>query len=111
MGSTERQREHAEALWQQIQGGEWPAIDGFVLNGRRFLRARRAAWTPKWSALSAREREVVAHAAQGGSNKTIAAQLGLATSTVGGHITRAMRKIGVTTRTALLSAWSQASAG
>lgn len=95
----------AAALWDELQRGEWPGVDGFVIDGRRFVVARRGGPLLRWSALSPREREIVARAAEGASNKAIADALGLATSTVGVHLARAIRKVGAPSRAALLCAF------
>ena len=52
------------------------------------------------SALSAREREVLAVVAQGKTNRQIAAQLGISEHTVARHMSNIFTKLGVTTRTA-----------
>jgi DNA-binding CsgD family transcriptional regulator len=95
----------ADALWLELQRGDWPGVDGFVLQGRRFVVARRGGPLLRWSLLSPREREIVARAAEGASNKAIAAALGIAASTVGVHLARALRKVGASSRAAMLCAY------
>lgn len=73
--------------------------------------ARQAVWAfePMHHArtstenLSSREREVVAHLAQGLSSKEIARVLGLSPRTVEMHRSRLLRKLGVRTTTQLLA--------
>jgi DNA-binding CsgD family transcriptional regulator len=52
--------------------------------------------------LSPRQRQVVAYASQGHSNKRIAFELGLATSSVSDYLATASRKLGVDSRVALI---------
>jgi FixJ family two-component response regulator len=69
------------------------AIDAaFSMEGRRLERAGDAA---RLEALTAREREVLEHAAQGLHAKEIAARLGISPRTVEVHKTRIMQKLGV----------------
>ncbi|WP_345711814.1 helix-turn-helix transcriptional regulator, partial [Kineococcus glutinatus] len=71
------------------------------------LAARSGARTPALATalrplpLSAREREVVALAARGLSNKAIAERLTVSVRTVEGHLYRAGLKLGVSDRSAL----------
>jgi FixJ family two-component response regulator len=69
------------------------AIDSaFSIEGRRLERAGDAA---KLAGLTAREREVLEHAAQGLHAKEIAARLEISARTVEVHKTRIMQKLGV----------------
>jgi RNA polymerase sigma factor (sigma-70 family) len=69
------------------------AIDSaFSMEGRRLQRAAEAA---RLEVLTAREREVLQHAAQGLHAKEIAAKLGISPRTVEVHKTRIMQKLGV----------------
>lgn len=54
---------------------------------------QKAPSIPSGRDLTLRERQVLAHAARGSSNKIIADRLGLATSTVAVHMARARRKL------------------
>jgi DNA-binding CsgD family transcriptional regulator len=56
--------------------------------------------------LTPREKQVCARAAQGHSNKLIAHELGLSTSTVATFLGRAKRRLGVTSRTDLIRCWN-----
>jgi DNA-binding NarL/FixJ family response regulator len=82
--------------WRALVSGRWSLIDRFDSDGRRFLVARRN--DPDVCAppsLSPRERQVLAYAALGHSNKHIAYTLGLAPSTVSSHLCAAMKRLGV----------------
>ena len=57
---------------------------------------------PASSKLSKRERQVAAFAARGHSNKLIAYDLGIAEGTVAAHLASVMRKLGLSTRAALV---------
>ena len=54
-------------------------------------------------ALSAREREVLAHVATGKTNKEIAAELMISEHTVGRHLENVFAKLGVTSRAAAIA--------
>jgi non-specific serine/threonine protein kinase len=56
------------------------------------------------ASLTAREREVAGLVAQGLSNKEIAGQLFLSARTVESHVDRALRKLGLTSRSQV-AAW------
>jgi len=64
----------------------------FSMEGRRLQRAAEAA---RLAVLTAREREVLEHAAQGLHAKEIAARLRISPRTVEVHKTRIMQKLGV----------------
>ena len=53
--------------------------------------------------LTVRERDIVGRAARGESNKVIAYELGLAPSTISGHLTKAAAKLGVRSRVELIT--------
>jgi len=62
---------------------------------RENLRLRRSVEAARLETLTAREREVLEHAAQGLHAKEIAARLGISPRTVEVHKTRIMEKLGV----------------
>jgi DNA-binding CsgD family transcriptional regulator len=111
--SSESERDDGVAgLWRELRRGDWPIIDGYVFEGRSFVVARRSpSAAGRWDELTARERQVVALAAAGYSNKVIACELGVATSTVGVHLGNARQKLGAKTRAALIGACLGARAG
>lgn len=98
--------EEAVELWQALIAGQYTLVESFERNGRRLILVVRCR-TPR-PALSEREAAVAAAVSRGAANKTIAADLGLATATVGVHLARALRKLGCPSRTALVQ-WLGAS--
>ena len=85
--------EEAIAIWQALVSGRWSLIDHVDSDGRRFILAHRNdARVPDMRGLTLRERQVLAYAALGHSNKVIAYELGLSTSTIAGHLARARVK-------------------
>jgi DNA-binding CsgD family transcriptional regulator len=67
--------------------------------------ALRRDGTAAQAELTARERQVVALVAEGKTNAEIAAELDIATRTVGKHLEHVFEKLGVTTRTGAVAAW------
>ena len=94
----------AEAV-RGILAGEWKILDHFEGSQRRFLVAQRCR-AGDARALSARERQVLALAVRGHSNKFVAFELGLTSSTVATHLRRSMAKLHVESREALIQALS-----
>jgi DNA-binding CsgD family transcriptional regulator len=93
----------ATELWQGLVAGRWSLIERYESDGRRYYVAHRN--DPQVSeprALNARERQVIAYAVQGHSNKVIAYSLGIALSTVASHLASAQKKLGVRSRTELV---------
>lgn len=100
--------EEAMPVWSALVAGRWTVTDAFDRGAARFLVAKRgpdadAERPPPRAPLSPREREIVGRAAQGHSNKRIALDLGIAPSTVAGHLTNAATKLGAKTRIELLT--------
>lgn len=96
----------ALAAWTGLVDGTWSLVDRFDRDGRRYLVARRN--DPRLALprpLSARERQVLAYAALGHSNKHIAYTLGLSASTVSTHLRRAMGYLGIPDRATLAHLW------
>lgn len=97
--------EQALELWTALVSGRWTLVDEFDHSGRRYLVARRNA--PHLRAgvhapFTERERQTLALAKLGHSNKLIAYELGLAPSTVATHLSSAAAKLGVKSRVALV---------
>jgi DNA-binding CsgD family transcriptional regulator len=91
--------DEAVASWQGLVEGRWSLVDHGEADGRRFILARRnelGARDPK--ALAPRERDVLALAALGHSNKHIGYTLGIAPNTVATHLASAMAKMGLRSR-------------
>jgi DNA-binding CsgD family transcriptional regulator len=112
MGKPPLAEEPALPVWAALFAGGWTVVDTFDRQGARFLLAKKRdddphPATPAESPLTARENEVVALAAKGRSNKVIAHELGLAPSTVAGHLAKAAAKLGVGSRVELMKAFIQ----
>ena len=95
--SAAGRRDPARALatWTGLIDGTWSLVDAFDSDGRRYFVARRN--DPRLTGprpLSERERQVLAFAALGYSNKQIAYTLGLAPSTISSHLQSAMHRVG-----------------
>jgi DNA-binding NarL/FixJ family response regulator len=90
-------------LWGELVAGTWSLVDGCDSDGRRHVLARRNApgvQDPK--AMTSRERAVVAFAAMGHQNKSIAHELGLSTSAVARIVDSACRKLALGSRAELV---------
>jgi DNA-binding CsgD family transcriptional regulator len=91
------------AMWMALVEGRWTLVERFDSDGRRVLIARRNDPTTRADlALTEREKKVVALVAAGHPLKLAAYELGLGTSTVCEALQRAMTKMGVTSRAALV---------
>jgi DNA-binding CsgD family transcriptional regulator len=97
-----RSPEEAIATWQAMVSGRWSLLDHFDSDGRRYVLAHRNdPRVPDARGLTLRERQVVAYAALGHSNKAIGYELGLSTSTVGSHLATARAKLALPSAAAL----------
>ena len=86
--------DEAISIWRALVAGRWSLVDHFDSDGRRYVVAHRNdANVPDARGLTLRERQVMAYAALGHANKVIAYELGLAPSTVAGHLARAHDKL------------------
>ena len=87
-----------EAIRTVMTGGTYldSAVAGKVVSG--FLEQKKLKGSREGDALSAREREVLRHVAQGYTNKEIAAQLAISVKTVETHKANLMAKLGLNTR-------------
>lgn len=100
------------ALWRALVAGHWAIIDLVDADGRRYLVARKKAPSAATlDALSPREREVLAHAALGHTNKLIAYELGIAVTTVASALAAASHKVGVRSRAELIRLYQATSKG
>lgn len=90
--------------WQALYLGRWTMLESFDTDGRRYFIASPNAprGQLRTSKLSAREAQVVRTAALGHSNKVIAYELGLTVSTISTLLVRAMKKLRVSSRVALI---------
>lgn len=95
--------EEALEVWTALVDGRWSLVESFDTDGRRFyLAIPNGAQTQDLFALTERERQVVAHVAQGDSNKWIAYQLGVTPATVSKLLGRALDKLGLASRRELI---------
>jgi DNA-binding CsgD family transcriptional regulator len=98
-----QQPEAALANWPSRVRARWTLLDHFESDGKRYVVAREnAVCVSAFADLTFREREVLASAAQGRTNKAVAYELGLAHSTVRVLLARAAKKLGVRDRAALV---------
>lgn len=91
--------EEALDLWRALFEGRWSIVEQVESDGRRILLARRnepGVADPR--ALSPGERDVLAYAAMGHSNKYVAYLLGISTGAVASRLASALRKLGVPSR-------------
>jgi DNA-binding CsgD family transcriptional regulator len=104
--------ERALEVWNGLVSGRWSLVDRYESDGRRYIVARRNEhMVPDPRALTAQERAVAHLAALGWSNKWIAYELGLTTSTVATHLTAVLRKLRLSKRTDLIGALSALPSG
>lgn len=91
------------AAWRALVDGRWSVIDFTDRDGKRFVLARKnRPFGRDRRAITDTERQVLACAALGYSNKVIAYELGLAMSTVSVHLRRGLQKLGLKNRSELL---------
>jgi DNA-binding CsgD family transcriptional regulator len=84
----------ALALWRGLFDGRWSLVGQHDRDGKRFLLAiPNPPEARARTALSRRERQVVALLCAGCSAKQVSYELGLARSTVSGHLKTALRKL------------------
>ncbi|MGV3621623.1 MAG: helix-turn-helix transcriptional regulator [Archangium sp.] len=98
-----RSDERCLEQWRVMVDGRWSLVDHFDRDGRRYYVARRNTPALSGDGLTPRERQVAGFAALGHSNKLIAYELGLSTSTVATHLSSAAKKLGCTSRVQLIS--------
>lgn len=97
--------DRAVATWKALVDARWSLVDLFQEDGRQYLVAHRNdCHTAPVELLTQRERQVAALAAMGHSNKAIAYDLGIATSTVGVLVSRALKRLGLRSRRELREA-------
>ncbi|MFO7780884.1 MAG: helix-turn-helix transcriptional regulator [Spirochaetia bacterium] len=86
-------------LWEGLVDGRWSLVEHFERDGRRYFVAyENPCDLQDPRALTPRERQVMAHIAQGDSNKWVAYQLGIREGTVAKLLERALYKLGVSNR-------------
>lgn len=93
----------ATEMWGALLRGCWVLVDRFDGDGTCFLVAVRDPGHDEAPVLNERERQVCDAAADGLPNKLIACELGLAVSTVAVHLRNALRKLGLASRSDLIT--------
>ncbi|NUO52487.1 MAG: helix-turn-helix transcriptional regulator [Polyangiaceae bacterium] len=107
-----RDPDGAVSSWRGMVNAKWSLVDHFDRDGKRYVVARENhAQTPRPRELSLRERQVVAYAALGHTNKLIAYELGISASSVGVLLWRAAKKLGVESRKDLFDAFARSDIG
>lgn len=95
--------DEALQMWEGLVDGSWSLVESFESDGRRLIVAKKNSETTRDPRqLSHRQRQVAALAAMGHNDKLIAYSLGISTSAVRSHLTRAMRKLGIENQRNLL---------
>jgi DNA-binding NarL/FixJ family response regulator len=102
---TRERRGHDDALeiWQGLIDGRWSLVERFDADGKRFLLAHEnpeQVIDPR--GLGELESRIVGLAVRGFSDKLIAYHLGIAEGTASAHLTRALRKLGMSNRVELV---------
>lgn len=107
-----REPDAAVALWTTLVDARWTLLDAFECDGKRYLVAtENPPIAPGPEILSVRERQILAAAALGRTNKLIAYELGLSDATVRVLLSRAARKLAVRTRKELVALYQAHAAG
>jgi len=92
-GTTQKAARPSRHVNPPLRGG-WVLVGHFEVAGQRYIVAREGESSARGSAtLTSREREVMRLAAAGRSSKSIAYDLGIASSTVRVLLARAAHKI------------------
>lgn len=89
----------SDNTWQDLVSGRWSLVDRFDRHGRRFIVVYRnppGVIDPR--RLSPREATVATMVARGSSYKEAAAALRISASSVGDHVARVVRKLGLRSR-------------
>jgi DNA-binding CsgD family transcriptional regulator len=104
--------DEAMETWKGLVEGRWTLVDQFESDGKRYVIARDNTAEPlAFDALTPRERQVAGYAALGHPNKFIAYELGISVSTVGVLLSRACKKLGLRSRSALALAYQRQPCG
>lgn len=99
--------EEAAALWHAVLSGRWSLLAQVDDGGHRcFLARQNDPAVPTGAPLSERERRIASYASLGHSNKLIAFELGMCSSSVATQLTSATRKLGLASRETLLHAFA-----
>ncbi len=94
----------ALSVWKGLVAGTWSLVERFESDGRRFWVAKRnAPELGRTLRLSASEERVATYCAMGHSQKYVAYSLGLSAAMVSNHLSSALLKLGIRTRSDLIS--------
>ncbi len=103
-GRGKQRRARPLGALKGLVDARWTLVDHFESDGRRLLLAQcNEVPTPDLSRLTDRERQVVAFASLGHTNKLIAYELGISASTVAVFLHHAARRLRVATRAELIA--------
>lgn len=95
--------DEALGLWKALVAGQFSLVDVFDSDGRRFIVAHENdPAVQEDRQLTRRERQAVELLARGNSDEVSAYTLGVAPATLRSHVSRAMRKLGIDSRAALI---------
>jgi DNA-binding CsgD family transcriptional regulator len=98
--------DRAVAAWKALIDARWSLVDHFERDGSFYVVAHRNdPEAPPIQLLTERERQVVALAAMRLPNKVIGYELGIATSTVGVLLGRAVARLGARSRRELIDTY------
>jgi DNA-binding CsgD family transcriptional regulator len=96
--------ESPDTIWEGLLSGHFSLIELIEHAGSTYLVARKNE--PRGPALTFRERTCVAWAGRGLNDGEVAREMKLPVSTVSVHLANAAQKLGVSSRSALVSAAS-----
>ena len=103
---TTHDPEKALEIWRGLVAGRWSLVDHFDTDGKRFLLAMKNAPSVDPRAdLTPRERRVCSLAATGHRDKDISYMLGISLGSVTASMSRARKKLGITSRAELAGVW------
>jgi DNA-binding NarL/FixJ family response regulator len=98
--------EEATRIWRELALGQWQIVAAADTEGTRHVAIVPTTKPPiRWEVLRYRERQVLELAARGTSLKFIAAELGVAATTVSETLRGARSRLGFTSVAALLRAY------
>ncbi len=89
-------------MWEQLARGEWVLVDQFDADGKRHVVAAPCPAAASLRALSSQQEAVARAAGEGLSSREIGKQLGLSERAVDNQLARAMQKLGIPNRVALV---------
>ncbi|MGO9833632.1 MAG: helix-turn-helix transcriptional regulator [Polyangiaceae bacterium] len=98
--------EEATRIWRELALGQWQVLDATDTEGTRHVAIAPLTKPPiRWEVLRYRERQVLALATRGTSQKLIAAELGVAATTVSEILRGVRSRLGFASVAHLLRAY------